>query len=84
MMSGRQVNKVMATAGSLFAVNGALLLLSPPRFARLRKSSWMPDPVQDALDWLAEHDRTGRMIGTTAALLGGTLLAASLLRTRPA
>jgi hypothetical protein len=75
-------NKLLVNVGSLVAANGAILLISPRRFRRLRTGSWTPDAVDTILRQLAHPARRGRLIGAGTMALGVSLIAVGLLRTR--
>jgi hypothetical protein len=86
-MRPQTTNRALVLAGSVCAVNGALLLLAPGRFVALRRTSWLPAAYGaaygEALRWLARHRGASRGIGLAAAS-GLALLAAGVLRTEPA
>ena len=79
-MNKQQLDKIAVTAGSMLFVNGGLLLLSPGRFATIRKAGWTPRRVDEGLDWLARHDEKSRPIGLILATLGFGLLLFGLFR----
>ncbi len=79
-MNKQQLDKIAVTAGSMFFVNGGLLLLSPGRFATIRKARWTPRRVDAGLDWLARHDEKSRPMGLVLTTLGFALLMVGLFR----
>lgn len=79
-MDKKRVDKIAVMAGSALYVNGGLLLVTPGRFATIRKAGWMPDRVNGWLQWMADHDRKGRMIGLGLAAVGLSLLAFGVSR----
>ena len=79
-MSTHKTNKFLALIGSLLAVNGGLLAVSPRRFAALRKSNMLPSQANAWLDGLARHSGTSRPVGLGLVALGLLLLAAGLFR----
>ena len=83
-MGKQQIDKLAVTIGSMLFVNGWLLLLSPGRFATVRKAGWMPRRVNRRLDWLARHHEQGRSLGLVVTTLGFGLLLLGLFREPPA
>ena len=83
-MNAVTINKLLLTGGILLASNGALLAATPARFAALRKTRWLPDRVNGALDALARRDTPARAAGLAAAIVGLVLLLVALARTEPA
>ena len=83
-MNTRRMNKLMAMAGSFLLSNGALLLLTPERFATLRKIGWLPDQYNATIDRLAADRTTSRRAGIVALVAGLLLLATAVGRTEPA
>jgi hypothetical protein len=77
------MNRVMVAVGSFLATNGILLLITPGRYATLRKASWTPSVVDAGLDWLAAHQGRSRMAGLIVAAVGMLLVAVGVARTRP-
>ena len=73
-MDKRQIDTVAMTVGATLFVNGWLLLLSPGRFATIRKATWTPQRVDEGLDWLARHDEKSRPLGLVLTTLGFGLL----------
>ena len=82
-MANVQIDKLAVTAGSMLFVDGLLLLVSPGRYASIRKAAWMPKPVNRTFDWLAQHDRA-RPIGLVLTALGFQLLMFGLFQQQPA
>lgn len=83
-MDRQTLNQVIVLAGSVLAVNGALLLVSPGRFAALRRAAWLPRRANDALDRLGQARTAGRGIGAAATAGGLALLVAGMRRVEPA
>ncbi len=79
-MDKKQLDKIAVMAGSMFFVNGGLLLLSPGRFATIRKANWTPRRADAGLDWLARNDEKSRPIGLVLTTLGFGLLMFGLFR----
>ncbi len=82
-MAQLQIDKVALTAGSMLFVDGLLLLVSPERYAAIRKAAWMPERINRTFDWLAHHERA-RPIGLVLTALGFQLLMFGLFQQQPA
>ena len=78
------MNKLMVAAGSFLATNGMLLMITPARYATLRKANWTPSVLDARLDWLAAHHGRSRTAGLIVVAVGTLLVAAGVARTRPA
>ena len=74
----------MSMAGSFLISNGALLVLTPERFATLRRIAWMPERYNTLIDRLAADRATSRTAGIAAILAGLLLMVLAVSRTEPA
>ncbi len=84
-MDKRRINKLLVLAGSFLVSNGALLLLTPGRYAVLRKLGWMPEQYNATIiERLGTHRTQGRVVGLVVLALGLALVATGLSRTEPA
>ncbi len=83
-VGARRRHKLEAAIGLLLAGNGLLLLLTPARFATLRKVGWLPSRYNAALDQLARRPQLGRSLGFVATGIGAGVLARAVRDTEPA
>lgn len=77
------MNQAIVSAGIVLAANSALLLVSPGRFAAMRRASWMPGRVNSMVTWLGEHDGRARALAIAGAVSGVGLIAYGLSKVDP-
>ena len=82
-MSLRRRHTLATAIGLLLAGNGHILLITPARFATLRKVRWLPTEYNATLDRFARRPGLGRAIGFAATGIGAGMLVRAVGQTEP-